>query len=144
MKITLKKLIGIAAGFIIVMFISYGNLYSGNGENVKKVFNNIKSGIENNEIAEFSGYFDYRIYISLSNGTTGYYSSNQVYYILEEYFRNHQPVNLEYTRIEESSESPYAAGSLIYLYNGEKKTSKIFISLKPNDGNFKIVQITID
>ncbi|MFH1196130.1 MAG: DUF4783 domain-containing protein [bacterium] len=131
-------------GFVIASFIFPQNIFPTGGENIRKVFANIKSGIENNEIAEFSGYFDFRIYINLTNGTTGYYSSNQVYYILEEYFRNHQPVNLDYSRIEEASESPYAAGSLIYLYNGEKKTAKVFISLKLDGGNCKIVQITID
>lgn len=130
--------------YLLILFVFASYTDATDGERAKRVFLNIKSGIENNEIAEFSGYFDFRTYISLSNGTSGYYSSNQVYYILEEYFRIHQPISLDYDRLELSSESPYATGSLSYLDSGEKKKSKVFISLKAYEDNYKIAQITID
>ena len=73
------------------LFTQHNNIQQNinNGNKVKiqtVIFNDIESGIVSNDVKKFSQYFSSQPYISLVNGVNGYYSSNQAFYIMEDFF----------------------------------------------------------
>ncbi|MGE5497631.1 MAG: DUF4783 domain-containing protein [Syntrophothermus sp.] len=110
----------------------------------RDIFLSIEEGIAMQEIDKFSKYFDSQTYLSLSNGISGYYSANQVFYILQDFFRIYQPVNFRFLSVSDKSETPYASGYYRYESKGLRGTSQIYIALKKTGSNWKISQITIN
>lgn len=109
---------------------------------VDKLFAQIEQGIAKGDISLFAEFFSNRTYLSLSSGQNGYYSANQAYYIIQEYFKIHQPVLFRYTA-KNIERLPYATGVFQYEAAGRKKTAQVFISLKRQGDNYQISQFTI-
>jgi len=110
----------------------------------KTVFKEIEEGITEGNVEKFSGYFSEQTYLSLSNGTSGYYSSNQAYYVLHDYFKINRVSSFKFVYIYEEGESPYATGVYSHEFRGRKSSAQVFISLKYHSNNWKITQITFN
>src|SRR5690606_36755479 len=52
-----------------------------------KVFQEIEDAIQSGEAAKISAFLGSQTYFSISGVANGYYSSNQAYYVLEEFFK---------------------------------------------------------
>jgi peptidoglycan biosynthesis protein MviN/MurJ (putative lipid II flippase) len=111
-------------------------------ETPTKVFAEIETGISNGNVSAIAAYFSSQNYLSLSTGISGYYSANQSYYVLEDYFNFHRPVSFKFTSIR-GTRNAYATGTLVYELHNRKKTALVFISLESTDNTWKISQITI-
>ena len=48
----------------------------------------IGNGLSSGKIASISNLFSSQIYLNLSSGVSGYYSSNQAYYVIQEFLTN--------------------------------------------------------
>jgi hypothetical protein len=83
-------------------------------------------------------------YFSLSNGIRGYYSSNQAYYILEDFFKIYQVISFRFHSIQAEDGNPYATGIYFYQYKGKRESSQVYISLKNTGKSWKITQITFN
>ncbi|MDP4174834.1 MAG: DUF4783 domain-containing protein [Bacteroidota bacterium] len=110
----------------------------------KHIFNKIEEGITLKEIDKFSQFFSSQTYLSLPNTAPNYYSSNQVFYILQDYFRIYKPVNFRFLTINEKSDNPYASGYYKFEFRGIRGTAQIYIALKLVGNTWKISQITIN
>ncbi len=108
------------------------------------VFHEIENGISTNNVSDYSRFFDSQIYLSLSNGVNGYYSSNQAYYVLVEYFKNYQAVSFKLGDVQEDESGIYSTGSYEYFYKGKRDQAHVYISLKNARNKWKITQITIN
>ncbi|MHB1686593.1 MAG: DUF4783 domain-containing protein [Ignavibacteriaceae bacterium] len=108
------------------------------------VFNEIEKGISSGKVAAISKYFSSQTYLNLSNGITGYYSSNQAYYVLEDFFKNCQVTSFDYDAIHADEENPFATGIYRYLFKGKHESAEVYISLKHVGKKWKITQITIN
>ncbi|QQS34868.1 MAG: DUF4783 domain-containing protein [Ignavibacteriales bacterium] len=108
------------------------------------VFDEIQTGISESNVAALSGYFSPQTYLSLSNGVSGYYSSNQAYYVLEEYFKVYQITSFRFNNIRNDETSPYATGVYSYDLKGKRDTARVYISLKKTGNRWKISQITFN
>jgi hypothetical protein len=53
----------------------------------KIIFDQVEAGISEGDVSLISKYFGSQTYLSLSNSKSGYYSSNQAFYVLEDFFR---------------------------------------------------------
>ena len=116
-----------------------------NNENeISKVFQLFENGIKIGAVKEFSDLLYYETYISLENGVSSYFSSNQSFYILEEYLATYKPVSFKLIKVSLSEDKPYAIGRFIYSKNGIKGESQVFVSLKLYNSHWKIFQITIN
>jgi hypothetical protein len=108
------------------------------------VFSDIESAIAQGNVAQLSKYFSPHTYFSLSNGVSGYYSSNQAYYLIEDFFRIFRVTSFRFQNIQVDDENPYATGVYSFEFKGKKDASQVYISLKYSSKNWKITQITIN
>jgi hypothetical protein len=113
-----------------------------NTQIIEKLFTQISEGISRGEINLFAEYFSNQTYLSLSSGQNGYYSANQAFYIIQEYFKLHQPVQFRFTA-KNLQKLPYATGVFQYETGGRKRTAQVFISLMMQAKTWQISQFTI-
>ena len=114
------------------------------GKEALKVFLRIEEGITDASVNKFSKYFGNKNYLSLSNGVSGYYSTNQSYYVINDFLSIYQPTSFKLTNIVIETATPFASGILKYNSKGVRGSSIVFISLHIIDGEWKISQITIN
>jgi hypothetical protein len=108
------------------------------------VFNNIESAVSQGNVSVLSGYLGSQTYLSLSNGIRGYYSSNQAYYVLEDFFKIYNVTSFRFDNLNSAESTPYATGVYNYDYKGKRNSSQAYISLKRIGNSWKITQITIN
>jgi hypothetical protein len=115
-------------------------------ENVsaKVILTEIERGISKGNVDELSKNLSPQTYFSLSNGTRGYYSSNQAYYILEDFFKMYQVVTFRFQTVQADEGNPYATGIYVYEFKGKRVSAKVYISLKNIGRSWKITQITFN
>jgi len=114
-------------------------------QNQKKeiqIFSDIERTFSSGNISLISEYFPSQIYLSLSNGVNGFYSSNQAFYILQDFFLLYQPITFKYTQRSES-ESGFATGIFTFENKNKKGTAQVFISVEYSGAKWKISLITI-
>ncbi|MFA6978109.1 MAG: DUF4783 domain-containing protein [Ignavibacteriaceae bacterium] len=114
-------------------------------QNQKKevqIFSDIERTFSSGNVSLISGYFPSQIYLSLSNGVNGFYSGNQAYYILQDFFQLYQPINFKYTQKSES-ENGFATGLFTFENRNKKGTAQVFISVEFSGAKWKISLITI-
>lgn len=109
-----------------------------------KVFSEISDGIANQDVESVARYFSSQTYLSLSNGISGYYSSNQAYYVLEDFFKIYRVTAFRFDNIQTDSNNPYATGQYQFDYRGKRDIAQVYIALKKTGKNWKITQITIN
>jgi hypothetical protein len=110
----------------------------------QNVFNNIETAISQGNISALSGYLASQTYLSLSNGIRGYYSSNQAYYILEDFFRIYNVTSFRFDNLNSLDNTPYAIGVYNYEYKGTRNSAQVYISMNKIGKSWKITQITIN
>jgi len=106
------------------------------------IFADIERAFSTGNIGVIAGYFSSQIYLSLSTGVNGFYSSNQAYYILQDFFQLYQPIAFKYTQRSES-ENGFVTGMFSFESKNKKGTAQIFISVEYSGAKWKIPQITI-
>ena len=114
-------------------------------QNQKKgsqIFSDIERTFSSGNISLISSYFPSQIYLSLSNGVNGFYSSNQAYYILQDFFQIYQPINFKFTQ-QSDSENGFATGIFTFENRNKKGTAQVFISVEFSGAKWKISLITI-
>lgn len=132
-----------------VLFSQENRFFPKNSVNSQKVllqniFGEIESGINSGNVSSISGFLSQHTYFSLSNGTSGYYSSNQAYYVLEDFFKIYQVISCRLQNIQPDDTNPYATGIYNYDFKGKREKAQVYISLKKSSGTWKISQITIN
>jgi Domain of unknown function (DUF4783) len=150
-KMKTKFLLNIFFLFIVInpAGLAQDNVYnSKTGENQNSsqsfVFNQIESGIASGDLSLFQAYFSSQTYFSLVNGTNGYYSPNQSFYVLEDFFNEYEVTSFHINKIENEKDNPYAVGIYNYDHNGVKDSAQVYIALKKIGEGWKITQFSID
>lgn len=113
-----------------------------NQKKVVQIFSDIERTFSSGNISLISAYFPSQIYLSLSTGVNGFYSSNQAYYILQDFFQLYQPIAFKYTQRSES-ENGFATGIFTFESKNKKGTAQVFISVEYSGAKWKISLITI-
>jgi hypothetical protein len=140
---------------VLIVFAGYSNFFpqvknhKNNFEKIeidspKNIFQKVEEGFNNGDVEKFAKYFYSQTYASLSNGVTGYYSPNQFFYIIQNYFNIYKPIGFRFIVLNDSTENPYASGFYKYEAKGIRGNAQVFISLKIIGNDWKISQITIN
>ena len=108
------------------------------------VLTEIEDGIANGNVAALFKHLSPQTYFSLTSGIRGYYSSNQAYYILEDFFKIYHVVSFRFHSIQAEEENPYATGIYFYEFKGKRETAQVYISLKNMGKSWKVIQITFN
>jgi len=111
---------------------------------VEVIFTEIENGIAKGNIAELFKHLSPQTYFSLTSGIRGYYSSNQAYYILEDFFKIYQVLSFKFHSLQTEKGNPYATGIYFYQFKGKRETAQVYISLKNMGKSWKIIQITFN
>jgi hypothetical protein len=149
-----KNLLILIAGFIFLIgnfvFAQQNFLYKSDNENKEQnniantIINRIANGISSGNVSEISSYLNTQTYLSLANGISGYYSSNQAFYVLEDFFNIYKVTSFHFQNIQTNGNLPYATGVYKYYFRGKKNSANVYISLKEVGDIWKITQITIN
>jgi len=107
-------------------------------------FQNIERAITQGDISQLTSYFNSRTYLNLENGVSGYYSNNQVYYVLKKYFRKHKVKVFKFSKIYTDANAPYAVGSYDFNTRNGRRSLRVYVSLKRVKYEWKILQITLN
>ena len=108
------------------------------------IFTRIENGISAGRVSEISGYLNTQTYLSLANGISGYFSSNQAFYVLEDFFNIYKVASFRFQNIQINENQPYATGVYRYYFRGKRDSANVYISLKQTGDTWKITQITIN
>ncbi|MCR4416522.1 MAG: DUF4783 domain-containing protein [Ignavibacteria bacterium] len=107
-------------------------------------FENIINGLSSGDINKISRHFAPQIYLSLRSGERGYHSSNQAYYLIDNFFRIYSPINFQIiSRMMEGS-MPYLSGKLFCRFKGSIETYQVYLNLNWNGSKWEITQISIN
>ncbi len=110
----------------------------------EQIFNEIGNGLSEGKVSDISKHFGSQTYFSLSNGINGYYSSNQAFYILEDFFKIYKALSFKYDHIKIDKNNSYATGKYSYDNRGKRNNAQVYISLKKVGNNWNITQLTIN
>jgi Domain of unknown function (DUF4783) len=137
--------IGILFLLLSILFIAgKGSAQEEKGNEAMRIFALTEDGLGTGAVDKFSSNFSERCYLSLKNGISGYYSSNQAYYVLKDFLSIYQPVSFRLNNIVAETTMPFASGTFKFISRGIRGTSNIFISLQRFENHYCISQITIN
>jgi len=108
------------------------------------IFNDIESGIVSNDVKKISQYFSSQPYISLVNGVNGYYSSNQAYYIIEDFFNSFKVVSFKMEETKTEGSVSYGKGDYYFEKKGRREVAHLYITLSKSGNKWYITQISIN
>lgn len=149
----MKKYLKISA-LLLVIFIS--SIYPQQKNLIQKtdvkkqvvvdsvMFDEIENAISAGDVSKISKYLGPQTYFSLTNGINGYYSTNQAYYVLEDFFKLYRVTKFKMNTIKTEISNPYATGTYFYDYRGRRGSAQVYISLTRSGNNWNISQLTIN
>ena len=149
--IYMKKLL-----YIIIFLLTVSNTFAQTSnltryKETKKVdqqedliFKEIESAIKNADVNKISKYFGQQTYFSFSNGINGYYSSNQAFYVVEDFFNLYKVTSFKFDYVKVDKTNSHATGTYNYDNKGQRSTAQVYISLKKIGNNWIITQFTIN
>lgn len=126
------------------------NLTGGRSDSLKQdskineTIKEIENGFENSDVSKISAYISSQVYLSFLNDASGYYSSNQAYYILEKFFKEYSVISFSFDRVNFNTTTPFATGIYYYEHKGTRSEAKVYLSLKLSYDSWEITQISID
>ena len=141
---------------IIILFSRVPSLYSqdinlqnklnsGNSVKVEIIaLNEIEEGIKEGNVSKLTGYLASQPYISLLSGVNGYYSSNQAYYILEEFFQNYKVVSFKFVNKKFEENVVYGTGEYYYERKGKRESAYLYVTINKIGNKWNISQISIN
>ena len=109
----------------------------------QSVIDDVERGIASGAVAEFSAHFPSQVSISLRGEGSGTYSSNQAYYLLDQFFRLRRFTACKLSTVGESGGTPFATGSASFTLKGGRETAQVYLSLARSGDRWVISQINI-
>ena len=113
-------------------------------EQVVRAVNKIQDAIVNKDISTLADHLSTQTYFNLPNGISGYYSSNQAYFILEDFFKTYRVTSFNFDEINSKNNTPFATGNYDYDFQGNRNSAHIYMQLRNTGKGWRITQITIN
>jgi len=108
------------------------------------IFKEIENSFSKSDIGKIARKLSGQTYLNLMDKINGYYSSNQAYYVLKEFFENYHIVRFKFQNIVTDNNNPYATGKYIYVHRRKQDIARVYIAIKLVGHFWKITQITIN
>jgi hypothetical protein len=112
-------------------------------QQAKSLLEDIEAGIAEGDISSFSKHFDKQVFVNITKGESGYFSSNQTSSLLHHYVASRKIVSFKFSRVSEKGISPYATGRLVTLYRGSQESAQVYVSCSWQDSRWVIGQFNI-
>lgn len=104
----------------------------------------IQDAIVGKDINTLVDHLSSQTYFNLPNGVNGYYSSNQAYFVLEDFLKTYRVISFNFDDINSKNNTPFATGTYEYDLKGNRNSAHIYLQLRNSGNNWKITQITIN
>jgi hypothetical protein len=112
-------------------------------EKARSLFQTVEKGIVEGTVDKFSHNFDNQIFVNITKGESGYFSSGQAASLLQHYFGTRKIVSFEFSRMSEKGLTPYATGRLISIYRGSMESAQVYVSCTWQSTKWVIEQFNI-
>ena len=112
-------------------------------EDYRKLFTYIQSTLSSGNISGLAQHLAPQVQVNFRGAESGYYSANQAYYLLENYFRSRKVLGFEFSTIGESDSNPYATGGASFNFKGNREYAQVYVSLSRTGRQWLITQINI-
>jgi hypothetical protein len=112
-------------------------------EKVQALFQTIQEGIVAGKINKFSNHFDKQIFVNITRGESGYFSSDQAASLLQHYMGARKVVSFEFSRLNDKGLAPYATGRLVSIYKGSLESAQVYVSCSWQTTEWVIGQFNI-
>ncbi len=112
-------------------------------QKVQELFKMIESGILAGDIATFSKRFDRQIFVNISSGESGYFSTDQAVSLLQHYMATRKVISFKFSRLNEKGLTPYATGRLVSIYRGTQESAQVYVSCSQQNKEWVIGQFNI-
>jgi hypothetical protein len=110
-------------------------------DNHREIFTSVELGIDQGVVEKFSGYFGKQVYLNIRGGESGYYSANQVFYILKNFINARKPLGFTFTTFGMTDNVPFATGRAAFRLKGNREYIQVYVSLIQVDNNWVIDKI---
>jgi hypothetical protein len=107
------------------------------------LLDDFEKGISDSKTSEISPYLASQVYLSFLNGVSGYYSSNQSYYVIEKFLKEYKVISFRFNKFKLNTTAPFAIGTYFYEHKGNRSDAKIYVTLKFTSKSWQITQISI-
>ncbi len=112
-------------------------------QKVQELFKLIESGLLEGDIAKFSRRFDKQIFVNISSGENGYFSSEQAASLLQHYMSTRKVLSFKFSRLNDKGMTPYATGRLVSIYRGTQESAQVYVSCSQQNKEWVIGQFNI-
>jgi len=112
-------------------------------EDYRKLFTVIQRSLSSGNISGLAQLLAPQVQVNFRGAENGYYSANQAYYLLENYFRSRKVIGFEFSTIGESDSNPYATGGASFNFKGSREYAQVYVSLSRTGRQWMITQINI-
>ena len=112
-------------------------------EEYRKLFGVIQSSLASGNISALAPFLSPQVQVNFRGAESGYYSANQAYYLLDNYFRSRKVLGFEFSTIGESDSNPYATGGASFNFKGTREYAQVYVSLSRSGRKWLITQINI-
>jgi hypothetical protein len=110
---------------------------------VQVLFQTVEEGIVGAHIGKFSDHFDKQIFVNITRGENGYFSSDQAASLLQHYLETRKVVSFKFSRVNDSGPTPYATGRLVTIYRGTLESAQVYVSCSWQTSDWVIGQFNI-
>ncbi len=112
-------------------------------QKIQELFKTIESGLLEGDIAKFSRHFDKQIFVNISSGEGGYFSSEQAASLLQHYMSTRKVISFKFSRFSDKGLTPYATGRLVSIFRGIQESAQIYVSCSQQSKEWVIGQFNI-
>ncbi len=112
-------------------------------QKVRTLFHSIEDGIVGGDIDKFSNHFDKQIFVNITRGENGYFSSGQAASLLQHYFATRKVLSFKFSRLNEQGPTPYATGRMVSIYKGAQESAQVYVSCSWQTSEWVIGQFNI-
>jgi hypothetical protein len=109
----------------------------------RDVFDAVQRTLAAGEADELARYFGKHIFLNIRSVESGYYSSNQAQFVVQNFFNAHRPQSFSFSTYGESAGSPYATGRGSINVKGNREYIQIYVSLTKEKDRWVISQFNI-
>jgi len=113
------------------------------GSSAYGLLGDIEKGISDTKTSDISPYLASQVYLSFVNGVSGYYSSNQAYYVIEKFLKEYKVISFRFNKFKLNTTAPFAIGTYYYEHKGNREEAKVFVTLKFTSKSWQITQLSI-
>jgi len=108
------------------------------------VISEIEESIKNADVIKLARFINSKTYFSLMGNVNGYYTTNQAFYLLEDFFKVYKVQSFRFNQVNSYENNPYATGIFYYENKGRRSKAQVYVSLKRIGENWIISQLSIN